>query len=339
MPRNFADRLLDKIDEMKNPSIVGLDPRIRDIPNSVIREAIKKVCDSSHKGLEQLDLEDKFEATAQAFFDYNVGVIDNVHGIMGIDKPQIAFYEQYKSPGIKAFEKTVQYAKSKGMITIGDLKRNDIKDTAEAYADAHLGVVELADGSFHSSFDEDAITVNGYLGSDGVKPFIDVSKKHGKGFFLLAKTSNTSSGELQDLLLNEIHGRRKVYEQMALKANLWGEELVGDRGYSSVGVVVGATYPTDAVSVRSKAEKAIILVPGYGSQGGMGKDTIPNFNKDGYGAIVNNSRNLIFAYRLKNFKTSPDKYGEAAKKAAEAMKSDILTAMKDAGIAPEALKG
>jgi orotidine-5'-phosphate decarboxylase len=338
MPRNFADRLLDKIDEMKNPSVVGLDPRIQDIPQSVIQNAIKSVCDASHKELKYLDLEDKFRATARAFFDFNVGILDNTCEIAGICKPQMAFYEQYGHYGVGAFEETAKYAKSKGFITIGDVKRNDIKDTAQAYADGLLGVVELVDGSSHSSLDLDAITINGYLGSDGVKPFIDVSKKHGKGFFLLAKTSNTSSGELQDLLLDKIHGGRKVYEQMALKANLWGEELVGDRGYSSAGVVVGATYPTDAVSVRSKAERAIILVPGYGSQGGMGKDTIPNFNRDGYGAIVNNSRNLTFAYKLKNFRAPPNKYGEAAKKSAEAMKLDILGAMKDAGIIPEALK-
>jgi orotidine-5'-phosphate decarboxylase len=332
MPRNFADRLLDKIDEMKNPSVVGLDPRIRDIPNSVIKNAIKEVCDYSHKELKDLDIEEKFEATAEAFFQYNVGIIDATFEIAGINKPQMAFYEQYKAPGIKAFEKTVNYAKSKGNIVIEDAKRNDIKETAEAYADGHLGVVELFDGSFHSSLNVDAITINGYLGSDGVKPFIDVSKKHGKGFFLLAKTSNVSSGELQDLMLDEIHGGRKVYEQMALKANLWGEELVGDRNYSSVGIVVGATYPEDAVKIRKLAEKAIILVPGYGHQGGRGRDTIRNFNIDGYGAIVNNSRNLMFAYLTKDFKMPPEKFGEATKKAAVAMKEDIVGAMKEAGM-------
>jgi orotidine-5'-phosphate decarboxylase len=338
MPRNFADRLLDKIDEMKNPSCVGLDPRIRDMPPYIMQDAIKKVCDRSRAEVEELDLKDRFQATAQAFVDFNKEIIDKTSGTVGICKPQMAFYEQYGSHGVKAFEETARYAKSKGLIVIGDVKRNDIKDTAEAYADGLLGVVELADGSFHSGLNLDAITVNGYLGSDGIKPFVDVSKKHGKGFFVLAKTSNTSSGELQDLMLDKMHGGRKVYEQMALKANLWGEELVGDRGYSSLGVVVGATYPSDAVSVRSKAEKAIILVPGYGFQGGMGKDTIPNFNKDGYGAIVNSSRGIIFAYRSKDFRAPPNKFGEAAQRSVEAMKKDILAAMGDAQIIPGALR-
>ncbi|MFH1229184.1 MAG: orotidine-5'-phosphate decarboxylase [Candidatus Aenigmatarchaeota archaeon] len=338
MPRNFADRLLDKIDEMKNPSVIGLDPRIQDIPKKVIQNAIKTTCDYSKRKLGELTLDDKFRATAQAFFDFNVGIIDSTCEIAGICKPQYAFYDQYGHHGVKAFEDTIEYARSKGMLRIGDKKKNDIKDTAQAYADGALGVVELADGSSHSSFDLDALTVNGYLGSDGIKPFVDVSKRHGKGIFLLVKTSNASSGELQDLVLDPVHGGRKVYEQMALKANQWGEELLGERGYSSLGVVVGATFPTDAVSVRKKAEKAIILVPGYGFQGGMGKDTVPNFNKDGYGAIVNSSRGINFAYKSKDFATAPENYGKAAANSAESMRNDILTAMKDAGIIPDALK-
>lgn len=340
MPRNFADRLLDKIDEMDgNPSVVGLDPRMENVPEYIKKDAIKSVCDKSHKTMEYLDLRDLFEASAEAIYVFNREIIDSTCDIVGIYKPQAAYYEKYKGPGFDALEKTMKYARSKGALVIVDAKRNDIKDTAQAYADAILGVVELADGSFHSSMDFDAMTINGYLGSDGVKPFIDVAKREGKGFFLLAKTSNPSSGELQDMSLHDRHGGRKVYEQMALKASQYGEELIGKRNYSSVGAVVGATYPEDARRIRRLAEKIIVLVPGYGSQGGRGIDTIPNFNPDGYGAIINSSSGISDAYLSKEYKTEPKNFAKASRRSAEDMKADIIGAMKAVGIYKEKVGG
>jgi orotidine-5'-phosphate decarboxylase len=253
-------------------------------------------------------------------------------------KPQIAFYEPFKEHGIRAFEETVRYAQSKGRIVICDAKRNDIADTAQAYADAFLGEVGLITGVIVPAFSVDALTVNYYLGSDCVKPFIEVCKRNGKGIFVLAKTSNPSSVELQDLELAEKHGGRKLFEQVALKMEILGRELVGDRGYSSLGLVVGASGATPE-QVREQASKirrlnsySINLIPGYGQQGGMGKDVVPNFNREGYGGIVNNSRGIIFAYMKEPYKSKyrPDEFDKAARESALFMKDDIVGALKEA---------
>jgi orotidine-5'-phosphate decarboxylase len=319
--RNFADRLLDKLDEVQNPSCIGLDPRIADIPNFIKEEMLDKHGKS-------------FKAVGYAIFEFNKRIIDATRDIVGVYKPQMAFYEQYGPWGVYAFQETAQYIKSRNRIVIGDAKRNDIRDTAQAYSDGHLGTVELIDGSHTSGFDVDAITVNAYLGSDCIKPFVDNCKKFGKGIFVLVRTSNPSSGEFQDRRFDEQYGGRRLYEEMALYVNQWGQEVVGDRGYSSVGAVVGATYPEQAKRAREIMERSIILVPGYGFQGGMGRDTIPNFNRDGYGAIVNSARGIIFAYQKELYRAQfrEEDFDKAAREAALDMRKDLLSALKEAGI-------
>lgn len=314
--KNFADRLLDAIDEKQNPSCVGLDPRFKNIP-SFIREEQKEKYGTT------------FKAIATSFSEFNKVIIDSVEDIVPAVKPQMAFYEKYGSDGVRAFMDTVSYAKMKGLIVIEDAKRNDIGSTARAYSDGHLGTVEFWKDERRPCFDVDCITVNGYLGSDCIKPFIEDCKKHGKGIFVLVKTSNPSSGELQDI---NIDTEETVYTRMTRLVDEWGQEVIGERGYSSIGAVVGATYPEQAKIARRLMSKANILVPGYGAQGAMGKDTIPNFNKDGYGAIVNSARGIIFAYQREPFKRDETEFDRAARESAIAMKVDITSAMKDAGI-------
>ncbi|MCD4740541.1 orotidine-5'-phosphate decarboxylase [archaeon] len=287
---NFADTLIKAIDKKQNPSIVGLDPRIESIP-----DAIKEG-----------------KNPAEAFLEFNKGIINAVKDTVPAVKPQIAFYEQYGVEGIKTFIETVQYAKSKGMVVVGDVKRNDIGSTAKAYANAHLG----------EAFGLDAVTVNAYLGTDGVQPFLDKTTE-GKGMFILVKTSNPSSGELQDQLLDD---GRSVYQAMAELVNGWGQNSIGEKGYNSVGAVVGATYPKEAERLREIMPKTIFLVPGYGAQGGGADDVLPCFNADGYGAIVNSSRGVIFAYQKQG-----GEFDEAAGKAAQAMKDDLKTSLRKAG--------
>ncbi len=316
--KNFADRLLDKIDEVQNPSCIGLDPRIADIPSSIKREALEK-------------FDNTFEAVSHAIYEFNKRIIDATCDIVGVYKPQMAFYEQYKGSGIEAFEKTVQHIKSKNCIVIEDAKRNDIKDTAQAYSDGHLGTVELCRGNHSSSLDVDAITVNAYLGSDCIKPFIENCKKFGKGIFILVKTSNPSSGEFQDIRM--VDGKLN-FVIMAENVNRWGEGTEGRRNYRSVGAVVGATYPQQAQIIRKIIPKVIFLVPGYGAQGGGAKDVMPCFNRDGYGAVVNSARGIIFAYQTDKYKTKEENFDKAAEASAADMKDDILKALKDAGIFP-----
>jgi len=307
----FADRLIKAIEKKQNPSIVGLDPRLEQIPSFIKEEMIKKYGKT-------------FEAAAESIIFFNKKIIDAVKDIVPAVKPQIAFYEKYLAPGIRAFKETVDYAKSKGLIVIEDGKRNDIGSTAQAYSEAHLGKVDLF-GEKVSAFDVDCITVNPYLGIDGIAPFIADVKKHGKGIFVLVKTSNPSSGDFQDL---ETKGK-KIYEVVADLVNKWNQDTIGNSGYGSVGAVVGATYPEEAVILRKLMPKSIFLVPGYGAQGGGAKDTIPCFNRDGYGAVINSSREIIFAYEKQKREADFDK---AAKEAAVKMKDDLNNALKEAGI-------
>jgi orotidine-5'-phosphate decarboxylase len=308
---NFADRLLEAIELKQNPSVVGLDPRLEQIPQFIKDDMINKFGKT-------------FEAAAQSFIVFNKRIIDAVKDIVPAVKPQMAFYEKYLSPGVKAFEETVKYARSKGLIVVEDGKRNDIGSTAQAYAQGHLGKVGLF-GDKTSSFDVDCITVNPYLGIDGIAPFIEEVKMYGKGIFVLVKTSNPSSGEFQDL---ESSGK-KMYEIVGDLVNKWNEETVGSKGYGSVGAVIGATYPEQAVVLRKIMPKSIFLVPGYGAQGGGAKDTVPCFNPDGYGAIVNSSRGIIFAYEKEN---RADDFDTAAQEAAVKMKDDLNKALKEASI-------
>lgn len=332
--RNFADRLTDLIDELGSPVCVGLDPRLDDIPKSVKQEAIEEY------GVQIGEISDaSWGASARAIELFNKKIIDATFDVVPAYKPQIAFYEPFKHHGIKAFEETARYARSKGRIVIVDAKRNDIADTAQAYANAYLGEVELITGAVTSGFNVDALTVNPYLGSDGLKPFIEVCKRDGKGIFVLDKTSNPSSVELQDLKFDEKHGGRKLYEQVALKMEILGRDLLGERGYSSVGLVVGASGNTpeelrnQATRIRKLNSSAIILVPGYGQQGGTAKDVVASFNREGYGAIVNNSRGIIFAYKNEPFKSNykPENFDEAARDAAVATRDDIASALREAG--------
>lgn len=331
--RNFADRLLDEIDQYDNPSCVGLDPRLDDIPDFLKKQAMKEFDVKPGESSEAA-----WMASAKAVELFNRQLIDATHDIVPAYKLQWAFYELFRHHGVRAFEETAKYAKSKGKIVIGDGKRNDIADTAAAYADAHLGVVGLITGVSMPAFDEDALTINPYLGSDGIKPFSDICKRHGKGVFVLTKTSNNSAIELQDLELAEKHGGRKLYEQVALKTEILGRELLGERDYSSLGIVVGASGATPedvrrmAKRIRELNPFAIILVPGYGQQGGTAKDAVAAFNRQGYGAIVNNSRGLMFAYKKEPYKSKyrPEECGNASREAAIDMKDDIRTALKEA---------
>jgi len=323
--KNFADRLLEAIDEKQNPCCIGLDPRIKNIPQYIRDENIDKYGNT-------------MEAVGRSFLDFNMGIIDATHDVVPAYKPQMAFYEQYGEFGVAAFKRTVEHVKRNGCIAIEDAKRNDIGSTSKAYADGHLGEVELCDATTKPSLDVDAITVNPYLGSDCTNPFVENCKKHGKGIFVLVKTSNKSSGEIQDKQTDIFGDAEKlgyvpqVFTDVAQLVDEWGRDVIGERGYSSVGAVVGATYPIQAITTRKLMSKAIILVPGVGAQGATGKDTIPNFNKDGQGAIINSSRGIIFAYQTEQFKRNEFEFDKAARESALAMKDDITSALKEAGI-------
>lgn len=318
MIKNCADKLLDLIDEKQNPSVVGLDPSIEQFP-SFLKEKRK-------------DDPNAFQAVAETIVEFNCLIIDAVADIVPAVKPQMAFYEQYGSFGVKAFEETVDYAKQKGLLVIDDSKRNDIGSTAAAYANAHLGRSAILDGSRVPALDADYLTVNPYLGSDGIKPFIDACREFGKGIFALVKTSNPSSGELQDKMVEG----RPVYEVVAELVEEWGRDLVGERGYSSIGAVVGATFPEEAERLRAVMPKSIFLAPGYGAQGGTAKDLLPCFNDDGYGAIVNSSRGIIYAYSKDQYKDrfAEEEFHLAARQAALDMRDDIVRTLKENGKAP-----
>ncbi len=308
---HFADRLIAAIKEKGNAVCVGLDPRLEQIP-----EFIKKKQVEEHG--------ETFEAAAHCFLDFNVGIIDAVADIVPVVKPQIAFYEQYGFAGIWAYEETCKYAQEKGLIVIADAKRNDIGSTAEGYAKAFLGEVDLF-GDNVPGLDADALTVTPYLGYDGIKPFVKACDEYGKGIFALVKTSNPSSGDLQDQMVKD--GKMANYELMSHLVESWGSDLVGKSGYSSVGAVVGATHPKQAAEIRKYLPQAIFLVPGYGAQGGGAEDVRPCFNEDGLGAIVNSSRGITFAYQKEEYAKNYDEkaYAEAAKAASLSMIEDLKT--------------
>lgn len=318
MASNFADRLLDAINKKQNPSIVGLDTTFHNIPSFICEEQKNKFGPS-------------FEAIGASIFEFNKKIIDAVADLVSAVKQQMAFYEKYGPFGVKAFIDTSEYAKKRGLIVVEDAKRNDIGSTAQAYSDGHLGTVEFWDGLRKPCIDVDCITVNPYLGSDGINPFVEDVKKYGKGIFVLVKTSNPSSGEFQDI---KTESGKLNFVVMAENVSKWGEGTEGEKGYRSVGAVVGATYPQQAKIIRQIIPKAIFLVPGYGAQGGGAKDVMPCFNKDGYGALIHSARGIIFAYQTEKYKTKQEDFDKAAKAAAEDMKEDISKALKDAGIFP-----
>lgn len=289
---------------------MGLDPKLSFIPDRIKDKAFEE------KGV-------SLEGAAEAFWQYNKEIIDSIYDIVPAVKPQIAMYEELGIPGLITFKKTVEYCKEKGLIVIGDIKRGDIGSTSESYAVGHLGSIKIGEETFRG-FDEDFATVNPYLGSDGVKPFISVCNREDKGIFVLVKTSNPSSGEFQDRLIDG----RPLYEHVGEQVEKWGLESM-DGSYSNVGAVVGATYPEMGKVLRDIMPHAYILVPGYGAQGGKGKDLVHFFNKDGLGAIVNSSRGIIAAWQNENYKQFADgQVGDAARAAVFDMKKDIADALK-----------
>lgn len=307
----MIDTLIKKIQEKNAPVVVGLDPMLSYIPEHLVNRAIEE------KG-------ETLEAAAEAVWQFNKGIVDATCDLIPAVKPQIAMYEQFGVPGVAAFAKTVDYCKEKGLIVVGDIKRGDIGSTSAAYAAGHIGTVKIGNAVLRG-FQEDFVTVNPYLGTDGVKPFVDVCAKEGKGIFVLVKTSNPSSGEFQD---RQMDGK-PLYAHVADQVNAWGEECVGTYGYSAVGAVVGATYPEQGRQLRAQMPKAYILVPGYGAQGGKGKDLVHFFNKDGLGAIVNSSRGIIAAYRQEQYaKFGAGHFAEAARQAVVDMIGDIRSAIQ-----------
>jgi orotidine-5'-phosphate decarboxylase len=310
----FIDRLIDSIEEKKNPTVVGLDPKIDYVPVHIKEKSFS-------------DYGESLDGAADAILTFNKMIIDSIYDIVPAVKPQLAYYEMYGLKGLEVFKETVRYAKTKGLIVIADGKRNDIGSTAEAYSAAFLGRTKISDDKEVAVFDVDALTVTPYLGYDGVKPFIDDCKKYNKGIFILVKTSNQSSGELQDLLTKD---DKNIYEIIAQRNVEWGSELIGKYGYSSVGAVVGATYPNQAKILRKIMKSTYILVPGYGVQGGSAKDVASSFCKDGLGAIVNASRSIMCAYKSQMWKNKYDekKFADASRAEAIRMREDINSAIK-----------
>ena len=310
----MINKLINKIQKTKAPIVVGLDPMLSYVPEHIQKKAFAEYGET-------------LEGAAEAIWQFNKEIVDKTYDLIPAVKPQIAMYEQFGIEGLKAYKKTVDYCKSKDLVVIGDIKRGDIGSTSAAYAVGHLGKVQVGSKTY-AGFDEDFATVNPYLGSDGVKPFIDVCKQENKGLFILVKTSNPSSGEFQD---QKIDGK-PLYELVGEKVAQWGEEHMGESGYSYVGAVVGATYPEMGKVLRKLMPKTFILVPGYGAQGGKGKDLVHFFNKDGLGAIVNSSRGIIAAYKQEAYaKFGAENFGDASRAAVEAMIADIqgaLTAAK-----------
>ena len=305
----MINKLVSKIKKQNAPIVVGLDPMMKFVPKHLQDAAFEQYGET-------------LEGAAEAIWQFNKAIIDNIYDIVPAVKPQIAMYEQFGIEGLKAYKKTVDYCHEKDMVVIGDVKRGDIGSTSEAYAVAHLGKVTVGSKKI-AAFDEDFATVNPYLGSDGINPFTKVCKEEKKGIFILVKTSNPSSGEFQDKLIDG----RPLYEHVGAKVDEWGRECMGD-DYSYVGAVVGATYPEMGAALRKIMPKAYILVPGYGAQGGKGSDLVNFFNKDGLGAIVNSSRGIIAAYAKDEYAKFGEKnFAEASRQAALDMIKDINGAL------------
>ena len=296
--------LIEKIIELKNPTVAGLDPKLDYVP-----QYIKEKCFGQYGRT--------LEGAAEVLYEFNTGLIDALCDIVPAVKPQMAYYEMYGWQGVRTFERTVEYAKSKGMYVITDGKRNDIGATMEAYAAGHLGITDV-DGEQIAAFGADALTVNGYLGSDGIDPLLKVCAAQDKGIFVLVKTSNKSSGELQNLPLE---GGETIYGRMACMCDEWGKELPGNYGFTGVGAVVGATYPEQLTELRREHPSIFFLVPGYGAQGGGAQGLVGAFNKDGLGVIVNSSRAIMCAYKKEG--CDEKDFAGAARREALRMKDDI----------------
>ena len=301
----MIQQLIEKIKKTKAPICVGLDPMLNYIPEHILKKSYNEFGET-------------LEGAADAIWQFNKEIVDHTCDLIPSVKPQIAMYEQFGIEGLKSYQKTVDYCQQKGLLVIGDAKRGDIGSTSAAYATGHLGKVQGGSKTY-SGFHTDFLTVNPYLGTDGVKPFVDVCNSEDKGLFVLVKTSNPSSGEFQDRLIDG----RPLYELVAEKVVEWGDTCM-DGDYSNVGAVVGATYPEMSRILRKLMPRTYFLVPGYGAQGGTAADLAPCFNEDGLGAVVNSSRGIIAAYRQEKYKQfGPEHFAEASRQAVIDMVADI----------------
>ncbi len=305
----MIQQLIQKIQKTKAPVCIGLDPMLSYIPEHILKASFR-------------EFGENLAGAADAIWNYNREIVDHTWDLVPCVKPQIAMYEQFGIEGLKIYEKTVRYCQEKGLLVIGDAKRGDIGSTSAAYATAHLGKVKVGD-SVCTAFGTDFLTVNPYLGTDGVKPFVDVCKEQDKGIFVLVKTSNPSSGEFQDRLVEG----KPLYEHVADKVVEWGRDCM-DGAYSNVGAVVGATYPEMSAVLRKQMPNTYFLVPGYGAQGATALDLKPCFNEDGLGAIVNSSRGIIAAYKQEKYaKFGPEHFAEASRQAVIDMAADISSVL------------
>ena len=301
----MIQQLIEKIKKTKAPICVGLDPMLNYIPEHILKKSYNEFGET-------------LEGAADAIWQFNKEIVDHTYDLIPSVKPQIAMYEQFGIEGLKSYQKTVDYCQEKGLLVIGDAKRGDIGSTSAAYATGHLGKVQVGSKTY-SGFHTDFLTVNPYLGTDGVKPFVDVCNSDDKGLFVLVKTSNPSSGEFQDRLIDG----RPLYELVAEKVVEWGDTCM-DGDYSNVGAVVGATYPEMSKVLRKLMPRTYFLVPGYGAQGGTAADLAHCFNEDGLGAVVNSSRGIIAAYRQEKYKQfGPEHFAEASRQAVIDMVADI----------------
>lgn len=298
------DRLIDKIIELKNPTVVGLDPKLEYVPTYIQRRYLEK------DGM-------TLKSAAKAIYDFNQAIIDEIHDIVPAIKPQAAYYEMYGHYGIRTLEKTIRYAKVNGMFVITDGKRNDIGATMEAYTNAHLGSTVVGENQAEA-FGADALTVNGYLGTDGIEPLLKVCREKDKGIYVLVKTSNKSSGELQDLKLED---GTPIYAKIGDLCEQWGADTIGKYGYSAVGAVVGATYPEMLTELRKRLPHTMFLVPGYGAQGGGAEGLKGGFDENGLGAIVNSSRAVMCAYKKEG--CDERDFAKAARREVIRMRDDI----------------
>ncbi len=299
------DALMASIAKTQNPTVAGLDPKLDYVPEYILKKNFEKYGET-------------LKGAAKALLEFNKGLIDALHEVVPAIKPQAAYYEMYGTAGVKTLYKTQEYAKKRGMLVITDGKRNDIGTTMEAYATAHLGKVKVGENEY-CPFLGDALTVNGYLGSDGIKPLIKVCSEYNKGIFVLVKTSNPSSGELQDKLIDGV----TVYETMGKMCEEWGKDLMGKYGYSGVGAVVGATYPEQIKELRAKLPHTFFLIPGYGAQGASAKDIAGAFDSNGLGGIVNSSRGIMCAYKKEG--CDERDYAGAAYREAIRMRDEIMS--------------
>ena len=305
----MIDRLIDAIKAKQNPTVVGLDPRLGMIPQGIREKAYAEHGQT-------------LAGAAAAFLAFNKALIDATYDLIPAVKPQIAMYEQFGSAGVQAYIDTVAYAKQKGLVVIGDIKRSDIASTAEAYAEAHLGRAKVGDNQA-AAFDTDFVTLNPYMGTDSIKPYFAPMKEFDKGLFILVKTSNPSSGEIQDIAVGT--EGRPLYELVGELVQNWGEPFRGQYGFSDIGAVVGATYPQQGKRLREILPHVFFLVPGYGAQGATAEDLAGCFNEDGIGAIVNSSRGIIAAYQSPRYKEQfgEEAFAEAARQAVLDMKADL----------------